>query len=95
MRKTLFSILPLVVLLVPIAARLRPAVAPGGPHHAAVGTVEASALLPEQAALGGVHARIRAARTLLEAVPESPVTDAVVLAVADAAGAASSSPRRT
>ncbi len=85
MRKTLFSVLPLVVLFAPIFGRLLRA--PSTPRHAADGTVEASALLPEQAALGRVHARIREARRLLEAQPAPTFTDAVVLAVSDAAGA--------
>ncbi|HWS54028.1 MAG TPA: hypothetical protein VN228_07880 [Pyrinomonadaceae bacterium] len=85
MRKTLFSVLPLVVLFTPVFARLWGAPASPG-HPARATTVEASALLPEQSALGRVQSRIREARRLLEAQPAPEVTDAVMLAVSDAAG---------
>jgi hypothetical protein len=85
MRKTLFSILPLVVLLAPLSARLHLSDS-AAPRHAAEGTVEASALGPEQLALASLQARIRDARRLLEAHPAPTLTDAVVLAVGDAAG---------
>ena len=88
MRRTLFYVLPLVVLLAPAFARLHLLDAPpSAPRHATDGTVEASALSPEQVALGRVQARIREARRLLEAQPSPKLTDAVMLAVGDAAGA--------
>ena len=88
MRRTLFYILPLVVLFAPVAARLHLIDGPSAPRHAADGvTVEASALLPENAALKGLRARIQEARRLLEEQPEPTLTDAVLLAVGDAGAA--------
>jgi len=87
MRRTLFYILPLVVLSAPVVARLNPFDAPLAPRHGAAATVEASALMPEQAAISRVHARIREARRLLEAQPAPKVTDPVMLAVSGGAEA--------
>jgi hypothetical protein len=88
MRRTLFYILPLVVLFAPVAARLHFSDSRVVPNTAADGMVEASALLPENAVLKGLRGRIAEARRALEAQPEPTLTDAVVLAVGDAAGAA-------
>jgi hypothetical protein len=85
MRRTLFYILPLVVLFAPVAARLHLFDSPDAPRRAADGvTVEASALLPENVALNHLRSRIGEARRLLEAQPAPAITDAVMLAVGDA-----------
>jgi hypothetical protein len=82
----LFSVLPLVVLFAPLFARLHLHDSPSA-RHTGDGTVEASALGPEQLALVSLQARLRDARRLLEAQPAPTLTDVVVLAVGDAAGA--------
>jgi hypothetical protein len=84
MRRTLFYILPLVVLSAPLVARLQLLDTSSGAGLGPEVTVEASALLPEQAALRQVHSRISEARRALEAQPAPTVTDAVMLAVGEA-----------
>jgi hypothetical protein len=87
MRRTLFSVLPLVVLFAPTIARLHLLDSPAAPPDGTAATVEASALLPDQPALRPLRARIREARRLLEALPAPALTDAVMLAVGDRGGA--------
>ena len=80
-KKTLFSVLPLVLLFAPIWTGML-SLKPSGPSEA--GAVSAAGLTPEQLTLRQVHTRIAAAKRLLQARP-LPSDDFVLVAAEDTA----------